>query len=162
MKRKILFSILAIIMCLTLVGCGKEEKQNNTLDDIIEKFTNSEKDDKDNSSKNNDNKESTSLDEIKLYSDDTKMVFNFYDQYNIVYHYKGDTITGLELYYDYGTEELAKISKSAIEQTQDYEIKSVVQKGRYVIVTYNEEAYQDMTVEEVKQTYSYLEQVYEE
>ena len=161
MKRKILFSVLAIIMCLTIVGCGKEEKQNNILGDIIENFTNSENNDKDDSSKNNDDKD-TSLDEIKLYSDDTKMVFNFYDQYNIVYHYKGDTITGLELYYDYGTEELAKISKSAIEQTQDYEIKSVVQKGRYVIVTYNEEAYQDMTVEEVKQTYSYLEQVYEE
>ena len=162
MKKKILFCLIAVIMCFTLVGCGKEEqKQSGVLDDIIESFSNSESDNNNDSKNKENDKTNATIDEIKLYSDNTKMVFNFYDQYNIVYYYSGEEITGLELYYDYKTEDMAKLSKATLEQSQDPEVKSIVQKGQYVIITYNEEAYKDMTVEEVKQTYSYLEQVYE-
>lgn len=146
--KKALGILISIFMIFALVGCGNDEKN---IGDIIE-------------NQNNDNKNNEDSEEnIKLYSDDTKLVFNFNGVYQIVYYYSDDKITGLEYYYNYGDSATAKYAvttlKSAYEQETN--IKSVEQKGSYVIVKFTEKEYKDDTVEEIKQTYSYLEQIYE-
>ena len=35
MKKKILIGVLALIMCVTLVGCGKTESNNNNTNNMI-------------------------------------------------------------------------------------------------------------------------------
>lgn len=153
--KKILLCVLSMIICFSLVGCTQEKKEEIGLDDLLNIFENNEESDSSKDSSSDKNTE----EEIKLYSDDSKLVFNFYDIYNLVYYFEKDKITGLEYYYNYSTEELATYAKASLEQEKDEEVKSIVQKGKYIIVTFKESAYKDMTVDEVKQTYSYLDQV---
>lgn len=150
MKKGIIFSLLLIFMCFTLVGCTKEKTDE---DDILNQFNDNQQD----------NKEDEEDYKIDLYSDNTKMVFDFSGVYKIVYYYNGDKITGLEYYFDYQDKSTAKYAVTAIKSQYEAEdnIKSVEQKGQYVIVKFTEEEYKDTTVEEIKQTYSYLEQVYD-
>ena len=42
MKKKILIGVLAFVMCLTLVGCGKTENKNNEKDSNKQENTNNE------------------------------------------------------------------------------------------------------------------------
>lgn len=37
MKNKIIIVILAIVLCLTLVGCGEKEETDNTIDKTTER-----------------------------------------------------------------------------------------------------------------------------
>lgn len=153
MKKKVLLGFLFSLIILLSVGCGKEEKDLNGIfggkgNDVTEK-------DNDNGSTPSDQ-----VDEISLYSDDTKMVFDFMGVYKLVYYYSGDVITGLEYYFDYGAAATAAYSVATIKSTYQQEnIKSVVQKGRYVIVTFNESEYASTTVEEIKSTFSFLAEV---
>lgn len=150
MKKKILLGLLAVVMCFTLTGCGEEEPQD--INDLLNGGGSSEKG-------NNDNAD----DEINLYSDNTKMVFDFSGIYKIVYYYKGEKITGLEYYYNYESKEVAKLAVTSLktQYTEEDNIDSITQKGGYVIIKFKEEEYKDTTVQEVKDTYSFLEQVYE-
>lgn len=148
MKKKILVCLFVSVMCFNLTGCGKEEALNN---EDIKKQVDS-------------NTESEEDYNIKLYSDDTKMVFNFSGIYYVTYYYSGDKITGLEYVYDCGDKSTAKLTEASIKanyETVD-NVKSVDRKGKYVIITWTEEEYKDDTVEEIKETYSYLEEVQKE
>ena len=150
--KKVFAGILICFMMFAITGCGKEEGFNP------ENIFNNDTENSD-----NDNESSDGEADIKLYSDDTKLVFNFSGVYQIVYYYSGDKITGLEYYYNYGDSATAKYAVSAIKAnyTNENNIKSVEQKGKYIIVKFEEGEYKDQTVEEIKQTYSYLEQIYE-
>lgn len=146
MKKKLLVGLFTIIICFALVGCGKEEVLNN------EGGTTGENELQNNNSEEN----------INLYSDDNKIVFNYMDVYYITYYHEGEQITGLEYVYKYDNSETAKIAKTMLDSTyaEDSNVKDLVVKGKYIIITFNEEAYKDETLEDVKTTYSYLEQIY--
>ncbi|MDO5569609.1 MAG: hypothetical protein Q4G04_05850 [bacterium] len=149
MKKIKMLAVLSFISLL-LVGCG-QTTNNNTANESGS--TTSEK---------SLNQTENVSEDVELYSDDTKLVFNFYDTYKIVYYYSGNTITGLEWYYTYDSVEVATVSLAAINAnlTSDDQVESVTQNGRHIIVKMKPAAYEGMTTEEVKSTYSYLEQVY--
>ena len=155
MNKKILIGLFTIVMCFALVGCEKEKTPDNGK---------TQEQGNNNNSLEVNNKDSEEEYNIKLYSDDTKMVFNFSNVYYITYYYSGDKITGLEYVYDCQNKETAKLMEASIKANYKAEdnIKSVERKSKYIIVTWTEEEYKDNTVEEIKETYSYLEQVQKE
>lgn len=142
--KKILFCLLICLVSFTLTGCGDKEKTNES--DV-------------NDTNNND----VSDIDVDLYSDDTKLVFDFNNIYKIVYYYEGSSITGLEYYYNYEDVATAKYAISMIKsQYEELDtVESVKQNGKYIVIKFKEEEFNDTTVEEVKQTYSYLKQIYE-
>lgn len=146
MKKKLLVGLFTIIICFALMGCGKQEVLNNGGETKVE-----------NEPQNNNSEEI-----LNLYSDDNKIVFNYTDVYYIIYYHEGEKITGLEYVYQYDNAETAKIAKTMLDSTYEEEdnVKDVVIKGKYIIITFTEEAYKDETLESVKTTYSYLEQIY--
>lgn len=149
MKKKVMMCILAILLSFIIVGCVN----NGAID-------NDESNDNNENINENTNVEET-IDNFNLYSDDTKIVFNYMGVYQIVYYHTGDTITGLEWYYNYENSETASYMVAGIKASidEDDNVESVKQKGKYVIVKFKEEEYKDMSLEQVKQSYSYLEEV---
>ncbi len=149
MKKKVMMCILAILLSFIIVGCVN----NGAID-------NDESNDNNENINENTNVEET-IDNFDLYSDDTKIVFNYMGVYQIVYYHTGDTITGLEWYYNYENSETASYMVAGIKASidEDDNVESVKQKGKYVIVKFKEEEYKDMSLEQVKQSYSYLEEV---
>lgn len=131
---KVLFTIIA---CFILAGCGEAKPED-------EPINNSE------------------TDNIKLYSDDKKIVYDYSGVYKLVFYYEENEITGYELYYEYETVDLAKYAKDALETQYNNSVESVLQKGRYIIVTYSEDTYKDLTVDMVKTSYSHLKEVTKE
>jgi uncharacterized protein YxeA len=154
MEEKMKNTLLIILCCVLLIGitgCGNNNDDNS----------NNNSNTNNNSNNNNNNNSNNSEEDLTLYSDDTKIVFDFNNAYKMVFYYKGNNITGLEYYFDYGTAEIAKASVAAIKANMesDSEVKSVNQNGRYVQVTFKSSAYEDLTVEQVRTIYSYLKEV---
>ena len=109
---------------------------------------------------NQQNGENEDLDNLELYSDDTKIVFNFNDIYQIVYYYSGNEITGLEWYYNYEDRTTASYAIASIKAgLNDTDVESVTQNGKYVVVKFKESEYEGLTLEQVKTTFAYLEEI---
>lgn len=147
MKRffKGLFIVLSIsLISVSMMGCG--EKKNNT-DDGNQLET-----------------ETEGYDNTELFSDDTKIVFNVQNAYYIIFHHNGTDITGFEYTYDYGDVETAKALEGSIKAT--YELDETVEKvernGSKLKIIFKESEYKDLTLESIKETYSYLEEVKKE
>lgn len=103
------------------------------------------------------NNQQQSNSNIELYSDNTKIVYDT-GAYKLVYYYSGNDITGYEMYYDFGSVELATISKASIEEDLDSSVATVVQNGKYLIVKFHESEYEGLTVEGVRATYAAFEE----
>ena len=140
MKKKFIFGILVCLMLTFLVGCGNKEVP---LD---------EKEPNDSTTEPGE-----AIEDIELYSDDTKIVYNYNDLYKLVYYHDGTNITGLENYYEMENSAVAAYTKTSLAST--YPNATLTQKGRYVIITYNESEYKDLTLEEVKETFSFLQEI---
>lgn len=146
----VLIAVMLIAGVFLLTGCGNEELENNNTNNQQENNNN-------NNDNNNDN--TSEIDILELYSDDTKIVYDM-SVYKLVYYHNGTDITGLEWYYEYPSVEYANVAVATIEAEAEDTVKSVKQNGKYVVVEFSEEEYKDMTLEEVRETYSYLEEVY--
>ncbi len=150
MKKKILLSIIAFLMLFMVYGCGNDNGEENNN----ENGNNSEVE-----NGNNDNGSSTSVsDEIKLYSDSTKMVFQVGTS-QLVYYYSGDKITAYHAYVDYGDAVTANYALSVAKAEEDSNIKKAYTKGRYLVIEYNENEYENTTASEIKTAYAYFEQI---
>lgn len=143
--KKILLTMLALFLTLSLTACGSdsgkenEEKKGSESSQVEEKDGAEKTDDK-----------------IELYSDDTKMVFKNGNS-QLVYYYSGDTITAYHAYIDYeNATTAAYVATSVIEKNET--IDKVYAKGRYVVVEYAKSTYEDTTATEVRQLYSAIEQ----
>lgn len=149
---KNLFAILLIsIISISLTGC--DDKND---DDII---NNANKQ----SEKNNTKKENEDVnDVVALYSDDTKMVFNVDDVYYMVYYHDGTKITGMEYVYSYPDVETAKFTETTLKSTYEKNdgVESVERSGKQIKILFDDDSYEDLSVEEVKKTYSMYEQIY--
>ena len=142
MKKKYILGLLVIISLFMVSACGNKEKLD---DEII-----------------NDSNEKENLEEeyadLELYSDDTKIVFAR-GQEKVVFYYKGDTITGEHAYFDYQSKALAQLALTALNSNENENIARAYVNGKYLVIEYNENEYGNLTLEEVKLTYSYLEEV---
>ncbi len=97
----------------------------------------------------------------ELYSDETKIVYNNEDEYKIVIHKDGDKITGIEHYYSFETEEEATLAIS--ELTNKYnaneDFEQIIQNDRYIKVLFKKESYETLTLTDIKEQYSNLEEI---
>lgn len=153
MKKSYLVILFIALMSFVFVGCGNEKEinlNNNTIN-------NNKIDVED-----NDNDDDTNTN-IKLYSDNTKIVYDFSGVYSMVFYHDGTNITGQEYYFNYNTKTMAAAAVASIKSTYEDgdNIESVKQDGKYVIVRFTAAEYQDLTLEEVKTTYTYLKEIQE-
>ena len=160
MKRKFLFSLLVVLSLFLVVGCGSKKdsetkpKSNNT-DEVIDKI--------DQSNNNSNNDDSSALENINLYSDDKQIVFAN-QNVKMVFTYEGDTITGYYEYIDYQDKSLANQALAALKYADDKDeddntIKDYYVKGTYLVIEYKESEFEGTTLEDIKRTYSYLEEI---
>ena len=160
MKNKVLLC-LTVVLCLSILsGCGISKKISSVEEkaqEIIDKNTNDNATDK---ATTNDTKTDSSTesdaDQIELYSDSTKIVFQS-GNIKMVYYYSGNTITAYHAYVDYGDSVSANYALAATKAAQDESIKKAYVKGKYLVVEYAESNYEDLTVEDVRKLYSALE-----
>ena len=158
--RKFLLLALSIAICIFLVACGgqKEEPLNNskisTNNDGQEAISNE-------ASKNNSTyeeeleKTKEAVQEMELYSDDTKYVFKTDENTTGIFYHNGNEITGYEVRVECETHELAELAKAEyLSESEGEDIKSVKTDGNYLIVDYGPEEYKDLTLDAIKMTYS--------
>ena len=152
--KKYLGGIFAIIICLLVVtGCGKSKVEKN----FTEIYNNLERESEESFNETeNDSTGTTETDDIKLYSDNSKIVFKT-EQGMMVYYYSGEKITKYEVYLDYNDAATAKFALSVLDDEEG--IKKKYTKGKYLVIEYDESEYDTLTLTEVKTMYSYLEEI---
>ena len=145
MKKKILLSLLVVLSLFLVVGCGSKKTESkdstsNKGNDVV------------------DNNKENEADDIKLYSDDTKIVFDS-GEGKIVFYYEGDKITAHHVYINYGSASLAQTAYASVKLEEEEGIKKAYVKGSYLVVEYEDSEFENLTLDDVKTAYSYLEQV---
>ena len=142
--KRFLYVLGVCILSVMLIGCGcdKDKKKENDKEkgeNQIEKTISN------------------------LYTDDEKLVYANGDLYKLVFYYKDNEITGLEHYYEYKDEKEAeaKYKEDTENLKNDMSIKKISRSGKFVVYTMAQDRYEGKTVEEVKNSYSYLLPVYE-
>ena len=135
MKKKIIIIGMLILACF-LTGCEGNEKNNKTGQET-----------------NNSTEE-----ELKLYSDDTKYVFELANT-KYVFYYKGDEITAYHTYVDYESKETASTIFNTLKMEEYPEAKKFYVKGKYIVFEWNESEYKDYKASELQTVYSYMKEV---
>lgn len=90
----------------------------------------------------------------KLYSDDNMLVFQDKDtNYKVVIHHEDGKVVGLEYYYDLGD---AKTADDVVEMMEkDFtDLESIAQKDQYVKLTFKDDLYKDLSLDDLKQVYA--------
>lgn len=96
----------------------------------------------------------------ELYSTDDKVVFDCNNEFKIILHRNGDTITGIEYYYDFGSSEnAAKALFNLKSMYQDSSIENIMMKDRYVKVIFNNNVFSNLSVNEFRNKYSNLNEI---
>lgn len=142
MKKKYVLGLLVIISLFMVTACGNKEKLDEDIQDNHSEEENIEEEYAD----------------LELYSDDTKIVFAR-GQEKVVFFYKGNSIIGEHAYFDYQTNSLANIALKFLNSSENENIAKAYVNGKYLVIEYNENEYGSLTLEDVKLTYSYLEEV---
>ena len=151
MKKKLLISILIVIFCFTLVGCGKTKEESKETNTNASETTTDNSNDSTNGS-------SSSDEEVKLYSDNTKYVFEFSNT-KYVFYYSGDKITAYHTYVDYNDSASAKAAYQLIKMEDYPEVKNITLKGKYIVFEWAESEYEDLTASNIRTAYSYMKEV---
>ena len=147
MKKKIL-SIIIICSILFIGACSN----NNEESEVNNNNTNT------NTNTNSESTNSNEYSDIDLYSDDTKIVF-IEGNSKLVFYYEGNEITKHCVYIDYGDSYTANMALNLINNDEeDKTIEKAYVQGKYLIVEYAKEEYENTTLEDVKTAYSILEQ----
>lgn len=96
----------------------------------------------------------------ELYSTDDKVVFDCNNEFKIILHRNGDTITGIEYYYDFGSSENAANALFNLKSMyQDSGIENIMMKDRYVKVIFNNNVFSNLSVNEFRNRYSNLNEI---
>ena len=83
----------------------------------------------------------------QLYSTDDKIVFDYNNEYRVIVHRNGETITGIEYYYNFGSSENAMNSLPGIvNMYQNSADENIIMKDKYVKVIFNENMYGNLSV----------------
>ena len=133
--------IIILVISILIVGCNKDASNNTNAKNI-----------------NNNSIEvnNTTSSNIELSSDDTKIVFKLSNM-EYVFYYDDNTITHFYTYVNYGTNEKAN---EAIKTLQlDNNVNNYYVDDKYIVIEWNESEYQNMTLDDVYNAYSYMEEV---
>lgn len=157
MNKKILYGVIAGIIVIVLVVTisvfvGKEKKDDNNNTDLTN-VDNSQED-----VENVDTSEGVEVSDVtdlEFYSDDKQIVFMQADNVYWVFGYENNKITSYTIYIKCEDATHAVAAALAYDNT-DEDVKNVTTEGKYVKVETNASAYEDMTVEELKFSFSYL------
>ena len=96
----------------------------------------------------------------ELYSTDDKVVFDCNNEFKIILHRNGDTIIGIEYYYDFGSRENAANALFNLKSMyQDSGIENIMMKDRYVKVIFNDNVFSNLSVSEFRNRYSNLNEI---
>lgn len=96
----------------------------------------------------------------ELYSTDDKVVFDCNNEFKVILHRNGDTITGIEYYYDFGSSENAANALFNLKSMyQDSGIENIMMKDRYVKVIFNNNVFSNLSVNEFRNKYSNLNEI---
>ncbi len=162
MKNKIILCFTVVLCLSVLSGCGISKKilsVEEKAQEIIDKTTNDDGTDKNTTGDTNtDSSTESNADQIELYSDSTKIVFQS-GNIKMVYYYSGNTITAYHAYVDYGDSATANYALAAANASKDESIKKAYVKGKYLVIEYAESNYENLTVEDVRKLYSALEEI---
>lgn len=151
MKRKCLtIFIMLITLVLLIAGCkqaNEQEIENDPSSASSEQMAESRYESSDASS---DTKTESAF---TPPSEDSESTISWQiGNVTYVYYHNGDKVTGFETYIECATEAEAEKMVNEYDPGSDQEngIESVVQKGKYICVTYNSQGYIYATAEEVK------------
>lgn len=75
----------------------------------------------------------------------------------LVYYYSDDKITGLETYYDYGSDDAAKLSYEAMQGTDGGKADSYKLNGKYIVMVADASEYEGMTAADAKKQVEFTE-----
>lgn len=94
----------------------------------------------------------------ELYSDDSKVVLEYTEDktsHKVIIHIEKDKIIGIDHYYDYQTSKKAELAKSLIlqEYIGNQHIEQLIQKDRYIKISFKEEMFSNLTITELKEQY---------
>lgn len=146
MKKKIFISLLVFLLCFVMIGCGKTTDENDNDDVLNNPETNNV---------------TTLEDDVKLYSDNTKYVFE-YGNTKYVFYYSGDKITAYHTYVNYESASTAKAVYNALKLDDYEDLDKVSVKGKYLLFEWNKSTYEDLSASELKTVYSYMRELKEE
>ena len=146
MKRKIFICLLVFTLCFMMVGCGKTVEEIDDTNDVQD---------------NDVTTETLEEDDVKLYSDNTKYVFE-YANTKYVFYYSGDKITAYQTYVNYESASTARAVRTALKKEDYPGLKNVSIKGKYLIFDWDESTYEDMSASDLKTVYSYMKELKEE
>ncbi len=91
-----------------------------------------------------------------VVTNDERLVIECSEGYKIVVHNENGNITGVEHYYDFGTESNANNMLASIkaEYEDKYFFEEVLQEGQYIKVILNNDVYKDYTISGLEELYS--------
>lgn len=97
----------------------------------------------------------------EVYSDETKIVYNYNDKYRIIVHKDGDKVTGIEHYYNFENANNANnaLESLKLEYSSNQNVEKIIQKGQYVKVLFNEKTYGNLTIADIRNKYSGLNEI---
>ena len=79
-------------------------------------------------------------------------------KYKVVIHHEDGVIKGLEYYYDLGDKNTATSAMKLMKEDFD-DLESIIQDGQYVKLTFKDDVYKDISLDEFKQVYSEFEEL---
>lgn len=96
----------------------------------------------------------------KLYTTEDKVVFDYNNEYLVIVHRDGETITGVEYYYDFGNSENASSSLMKLKDMyENSDVENILMKDRYIKVIFNESIFNNLSVSEFRNKYSNLKEI---
>ena len=96
----------------------------------------------------------------ELYSTNDEVVFDYNNEYKVILHRNGETITGIEYYYDFGSNENAANALFNLKSMyQDSGIENIMMKDRYVKVIFNNSMFNNLSVSAFRNRYSNLNEI---
>ncbi len=95
----------------------------------------------------------------ELYSDDNMIVYDGEDgKYKVVIHHEDGVIKGLEYYYDLVDKNTATSAMKLMKEDFD-DLENITQDGQYIKLTFKDDVYKDISLDEFKQVYSEFEEL---
>ena len=166
--KKVVLIVLAFSTMFLLMACGdkkeeNEETNNVESDEVIDIGEDTSKDNLVNEEKNNDEEffedieqARETLNNLEMYSDDSKYIINVTDNTRGIYYHDGEKITGYEIRIEYDSAELAEQARQTYNQEDGDNIKSIKVDGNELIVEFGPEEYEKTSLKDVEAAYSLI------
>ena len=144
MKKKLLISLLTVVMCFALTGCGGKENAGNDGKDNNPGGNNSQGE----NNQNQENNDPSTIGDYEIKSTDDRIVLSHSSgTAYLTFYFENNVIVRYETVSKYESAELAGYAYNALKNQED-KIK-VEKKGLYVIETEDASEYEHFTKDEL-------------